>query len=253
MSIDETRLAMRERPQERPVMYHRWQHLTFLHWPVPADTLQRRLPPGLSVDTFDGVAYVGLVPFTMNDIRLSWLPPVVGLRSSHETNVRTYVVDENGTPGVWFFSLDAENPVFVHVARTWYSLPYQHARMSVERAEDGARYASVRRFGPASECRVDVDTGRTIGPAAPGTLEFFLIERYVLFAWTQRGLYQGRVWHEPYVVREATARSMQEDLLKAVQITHPDTPPLVHFCDGVEVSVYPLVPTSTQNIDVLDQ
>ena len=243
MTTIEMRLAQRERPKGRPKMFHSWRHLTFLHWPVPAEELQRLLPPGLTVDTHEGVAYVGLVPFTMHSIRLSWAAAMRGLRESHETNVRTYVVDERGVPGVWFFSLDAANPLFVRIARAWYRLPYVLAEMKVEREGDGWRYESVRRWpaspGAASNVLVTGIGEETV--VDPGSLEFFLVERYVLFSYSAGRLLSGRVFHKPYSVHKATCGYVQENLVKAAQIERPESEPHVLYSPGVDVEVFGLV------------
>ena len=112
------------RPNERIVMKQKWRDLLFLHWPVPPELLQPLLPPGLTIDTFEGDAYLGLVPFTMRDVRPVWAPAVPWLSHFPECNVRTYVHRGGASPGVWFFSLDAANPVAVMIARTIWKLPY---------------------------------------------------------------------------------------------------------------------------------
>ncbi len=241
MTTIEMRLAQRERPEGRPAMHHSWRHLTFLHWPVPAEQLQRLLPPGLTVDTYEGVAYVSLVAFTMRDMRLSWSPAVPGLSASHETNVRTYVVDANGVPGVWFFSLDAANPAIVRIARAWYHLPYTRASMSVETSERSATYECVRSSqDPTCMSRVEsVFSGEPLA-TTPGSLEFFLVERYVLFASWRGRLYTARVWHVPYPICAAECLFVSENLVKAAHIERPDVPPIVHFCPGVDVEVFTL-------------
>jgi uncharacterized protein YqjF (DUF2071 family) len=223
-------------------MHHCWRHLTFLHWTIDPVHLQRLLPPGLTVDTHEGSAYIGLVPFTMHGIRISGLPAVPGLRASHETNVRTYVVDERGVPGVWFFCLDAANPVFVHTARAWYRLPYVRSKMTLELAQGSVTYASSRRWprGVVAGCRVEATYSGDYAEPQPGSLEFFLVERYVLFAYGSGRLYEGRVWHAPYKVCPGNCISVEEDMLKALQIERPDEPPHVLHSPGVDVDVYSL-------------
>src|SRR5690349_20824053 len=96
------RIAPTHRPAEPVVMHQRWHHLLFLHWTVPAAALRTLLPPGLTLDTFEGRPYVGLVPFTMTGVRPARLPSFPPLSNFHETNVRTYVHREGRDPGVWF-------------------------------------------------------------------------------------------------------------------------------------------------------
>lgn len=225
------------RPYGRPVMHHSWRHLTFLHWPVAVERIQRLLPPGLRVDTFEDAAYIGVVPFTMHSIRLRGLPPLPGLSASHETNVRTYVIDEEGVPGVWFFSLDAENPVFVHTARAWYRLNYVLASMSLHASSDAVKYISRRRHGGvASHVETKIRAGSNV--ATPGSLDHFLVERYALYAFARGRLWRGRVSHDPYPLVKASCECVDEGLVAAAGITRPDIEPHVLFSPGVDVQVF---------------
>lgn len=220
-----------------------WRHLGFLHWAVEAEAIARLLPPGLEVDTFEGVAYVGLVPFTIPRS----CTPKLGLPvcpAFHEANLRTYVHRGGRAPGVWFFSLEAQSRLAVAGARLGYGLPYFHARMSMEVAGDPnaptVAYASKRsgRGGRAElRCRY-----RPTGPAAaagPGTLEFFLIERYLLYAARRGSFRQARVFHRPYPVRPAAAEDVVETLTRAAGLPPPaGPPPLVHYVDEIDVQIY---------------
>jgi uncharacterized protein YqjF (DUF2071 family) len=197
------RLQARDRPlPERPVLFQRWTDLLFLHWQVDPSRLQTRLPPGLTVDLHDGAAYLGLVPFFMKEIRPRACPPVPGLSWFLEMNVRTYVHDDRGRPGVWFFSLDANQPLAVRIARRFFHLPYHDASMAAPRDADGTVHYAVRRAGASAPTRLTyrIPQDETPAPATPGTLEFFLAERYLLFAWNgpRRRLHAGQVRHDPY-------------------------------------------------------
>ena len=139
------RLAACDHPAGFAVMRQRWSGLLFLHWPVDAAMIAERLPAGLQVDTFDGRAWIGVVPFFMGSIRPVGLPPVPWLSWFMELNVRTYVHDSEGNPGVWFFSLDCNQPVAVEIARRAFRLPYQHARMHSVREGSRVRYHCHRR------------------------------------------------------------------------------------------------------------
>jgi hypothetical protein len=236
-------------------MYQRWRHLLFLHWPVAAETLAPLLPPGLELDTFEGKAYVGLVPFTMTGIRPTWLPALPGLSRFHEVNVRTYVHALGRDPGVWFFSLDAANPLAVLAARRFYHLPYYAARIRLQEethppaGELEVAYHAVRQHAgprPAS-CTLGYRTGGQPAPARPGSLEHFLIERYILYAHAGDTLFRGRVHHAPYQVQPATLHSLQENLLAAAGITPAAIAPLVHYVRGVDVEIFPLEVAAEQS------
>ncbi|MEW4567272.1 DUF2071 domain-containing protein [Tautonia sp. JC769] len=225
-------------------MRQRWLDLLFLHWKVPAEIVAQTLPPGLEVDTFEGDAYLGLVPFTMRGVRPVGLPAVPWLSNFHEVNVRTYVHEKGRNPGVWFFSLDAANPVAVWLARSTFHLPYRWARMSLDRdqaAEGVIDYVSARRGrGASGACRIRYRPTGTPASAVPGTLAFFLLERYILYAFARGRLYSGRVHHQSYPVQDAELLALEESLLAASGFERSREEPLIHYASGVDVEVFPL-------------
>jgi len=134
------------RPRVRAFMHQRWHDLLFAHWPVPAPAIASRLPAGLELDTFEGRAWLGVVPFRMSGVRLAGLPPLPGAGAFPELNLRTYV-RRGDVRGVWFFSLDAASRLAVEAARLGFGLPYFHARMSTRPDGDGIVYSSERTSG----------------------------------------------------------------------------------------------------------
>ncbi len=245
MSEPETldRISPTRRPRERVVMYQRWRSLLFLHWEVPAALLAGLLPPGLTLDTYEGRAFVGLVPFTMRGVRPAWLPPFPPLSNFHETNVRTYVHREGRDPGVWFFSLDAANSIAVRLARAWFKLPYHFARMELTRSQEWVAYRSERLW-PApvpARCAVRCRPEGEASASTPGTLQHFLVERYFLYTVHGGAVWRGQVHHPAYQVRGAEVEGLDESLLAAAGIERPAVAPLAHFSDGVDVEVFPLM------------
>jgi len=241
---DAERGRVRQLPTERPVMREVWRHLGFLHWPIAAEEIARRLPPGLEVDTFGGVAYVGIVPFTIPLTQTAFWPGLPLASAFHEINLRTYVHRGGRDPGVWFFSLDAASRLAVAGARAAYRLPYFHARIRMEEGgADGDREIDfeARRSSPSVEARFTCRY-RPTGPvsaAPPGTLEFFVAERYLLYAWTGRKLRTARVFHQPYPLQSATVRDLDQTLTRAARLTMDATaPPLVHYAREVDVRIY---------------
>ena len=174
----EQRLAVRQRPlNQRHVMYQTWRSLLFLHWEIPAAKIQATLPQGLTVDMYKGKAYIGLVPFFMRHIRPRFLPPVPGISNFLETNVRTYVYDKHGTPGVWFYSLEANQWLAVKVARTFFRLPYFYASMSANQEElsQPIDYKTARQ-GTSQSSNFHYHSEGPIRYAEPGSFEFFLLQ-----------------------------------------------------------------------------
>ena len=234
---DEARLAARARGVASPAMFQRWSHLLFLHWRWDAADLRARLPAGLHLDTHEGHAWLGVVPFFMERIRPRFLPALPWLSWFHELNVRTYVFDENGTPGVWFFSLDCDQPVAVRAARAFFRLPYFDAAMRATRDEDRVRY-ECRRAGQDATSQFDYTLHEPLPPPAPGSLEFWLVERYVLFASTARGLRQGQVAHVPYPLSRATLGRFDALPLRWNGFAAPDrSPDHIAASRGVDVRV----------------
>jgi hypothetical protein len=251
-STEIDRLGPTLRPDEEAVMKQRWADLLFLHWAVDAQTLRARLPAGLELDTFEGRAYVGIVPFTVTGARPTWLPPLPFVSDFHEVNLRTYVQREGRDPGVWFFSLDASNAIVVQTARTLFKLPYRHAHIDLEiqappdgtaHAVDARRWIQfTSRTVKGDRPELDVRYGPAGAPqaAAPGTLDFFLLERYILYTESHGTLYRARVHHEPYPAQPATVPVLRENFLPGLGLARPERPPLAHYAREVNVDVFPL-------------
>src|SRR5215212_8847459 len=231
------RIAPTLAPDQSVVLYQNWHHLLFLHWEMPPAELQALLPPGLDLDTFEGKAYVGLIPFTITGVRPILLPPLPGLSSFHEVNVRTYVHRNGADPGVWFFSLDASNPIAVEAARSTYHLPYFDSHIDFRTAGEAlpevafsSHRADSRGAMPAHSHIRYAPVEGPAGPARVGTLEFFLAERYILYAADeQRDLYRARVHHQPYPIQRAEVRELDETLVWAAGIRRGTEAPLRHY------------------------
>ena len=212
-----------------PLLHQNWHHLLFLHWEVPPSELQALLPPGLDLDTFEGKAYAGLIPFTIQSIL-----------SFHEVNVRTYVTRNGGDPGVWFFSLDASSSIAVAAARAAYKLPYFNAEIDFSGFDFHSRRKDRRGQMPAN-CHVRYEPVEgPITHAAPGTLDHFLVERYLLYAVDdEHNLHRARVSHQPYPIERVNVLELGETLVWAAGIKRPESAPIRHYSREVNVKIYP--------------
>jgi uncharacterized protein YqjF (DUF2071 family) len=220
-------------------MYQSWGTLLFLHWPVPKETLRPLIPSGLAIDTYEGRAWVALAPFTLWGLRPPFAPPLPGVSRFHELNVRTYV-HANGVPGVWFFSLDAARLLPVLGARAFFFLPYHKARMSLRQAGSTVTYESVRTGAPAATFRAVWTLGAARPGAVPGSLDFFLVERYCLYAERRGRLYRSRIFHDPWPLYDARLESLESTMMEAAGFRQPAGAPLLHGGGPVHVEVWPL-------------
>ncbi len=230
-------------PPSRPwVMTQRWLDLLFAHWPVPPAVLRPHVPAALALDVHDGSAWIGIVPFRMRCVRRRGWPALPGTAAFAELNVRTYVTHE-GRPGVWFFSLDAGSALAVAVARRWYHLPYFRAQFAVARRGDQVDYASCRCGSGGDAAVLRARYGPTAPPrrVLPGSLEYFLTERYCLFAVDGRGqVYCGEILHAPWPLQPAEAEIEENTMLAPLGLRLPAHSPLLHFSARLDVLVWGL-------------
>lgn len=208
-----------------------WLDLAFLHWALPPDAVAPHLPDGIELHTFDGRAWVGLVPFWMSGVRPRFCPPVPGVSRFPEINVRTYAIVD-GVPGVYFFSLDTPSRIAVFAGNRFFHVPYRHARQRITAIDGGQHYVSHR----DGRCELDlrVEFGAP-APAPPGSLEHFLTERYCIHTVDGAGrLRRGPVRHAPWPLLTANASVTTNRLLERFGIT--DQPPTcAHASPGVQV------------------
>jgi uncharacterized protein YqjF (DUF2071 family) len=216
-------------PDSAWIQAQTWNDLLFAHWRVPADQLRRHLPAELQLDLFEGEAWLGITPFSLTGLRPRGVPPAPVLSHFLELNVRTYV-SAGGKPGIWFFSLDASSRLAVWAARRSYRLPYFHATMAKWRdrwlefrsRRDGANL--LGRYAPAGP----------VEHAPEGTLEYFLTERYCLYAHDGTQLYRAEIHHPPWPLQRAQAE-IRENTMAPRGVELPAEPPLLHYARRQDV------------------
>lgn len=239
----EERAQWREEPNEGVVLYQKWRNLLFAHWSFPADVIQKTLPEGLVVDTFHNKAWLGIVPFYMRDVHPRFVPSMPMISDFLELNVRTYVLDKDGRPGVWFYSLDCNQWLAITAARVGYYLPYFDAEMEVKEGADGLIDYRCRRRTSKKVSRFWYGGKGNARFAEPGTLDFFLIERYLLFTRDPASgdIFCGRVFHRPYPLVHANLAAYDTVMLEVDGLpTRAEAPEAVHFSPGVDVKTYGL-------------
>src|ERR1044071_723141 len=218
-------------PQSPWLMTQSWHNLLFAHWPVDGESLRRKVPAGLPLDLHDGQAWVGVVPFRMTTVAPRFVPAIPFISELAELNVRTYVT-VGGKPGVYFFSLDAESTMAVAAARSLLHLPYFAADMYVR--GDGERIECGSRRTDSSGAPAEfVAQYRPVAPpfeAEPGSLEYFLTERYCLYNVDARfRAYRLEIHHPPWKLQRADATISTNTMAEAAGLRLPSIAPLLHF------------------------
>jgi uncharacterized protein YqjF (DUF2071 family) len=217
-----------------------WHDLLFAHWPLHPDALRGLIPRGLTLETYDGSAWLGVVPFRMAGVRPRLVPPLPWMSSFAELNVRTYVT-AGGKPGVWFFSLDAANPVAVRAARAGFFLPYFDAQMSCRRKGDTISYSSKRthRGAPGATLQGSYQPTGPVYRSLPGTFDHWLTERYCLYAADPRGhVWRGEIHHRPWPLQPAEAKFQRNEMSYQIGIRLPQTQPVLHVARSLEVAAW---------------
>jgi uncharacterized protein YqjF (DUF2071 family) len=216
-------------------MLQTWRDLTFLHWAYSPEDIRKLLPPQLTLDTFDGAAWIGLAPFVLAGVRPFGLPSTPWISEFPETNVRTYVLGPDGQPGVWFFTLEADRLIGVLAARAWYKLPYRWAHMSVRSGQTVVEYRSRRNalFGKGST-DLAIELGAMM---TAGDFDNFLTARFRLYTVSGGRVRFAEIDHEPWPLQTGKVIRLEEDLVVNSGVPQPDGEPVVHFSRKLDVRV----------------
>ncbi len=225
--------------QWRPVLRQQWTELAYFHWPYEPDVVQRLLPRGVTVDTFGGDAWVGLIPFEMRKVQLGSLPALPWLGNFIEINVRTYVTDSLGRRAVWFFSLDVPRSVIVAVARSVFALPYCWAEAAHVQNDDRHHYTMTRRWPRDSTPHADMRfrAGDRIEDSAVGELEHFLCARWALVTKRRSQLLYGSVHHPRWPLHHVDEVEIDQTIIEAAGLPSPEGAPHALYSPGVDVGV----------------
>jgi uncharacterized protein YqjF (DUF2071 family) len=228
-------------------MRQTWSKLLFAHWPVKPEVLRPLIPPQLEIDTFEGTAWIGVVPFYMSNVRFHYLPPFPTTTEFCELNVRTYVFPKGGKPGVWFFSLDAASALAVMGARVAFHLPYYNAAMSLTPTGSEIHYHSQRthRGAPPAQFEGRYQPNGDVYYSQEGTRDHWLTNRLALYAAdSHRNVYRADITHDPWPLQPAQADISVNTMTQAAGISLPDTNPLLHYVERLDILAWYLKPIS---------
>jgi uncharacterized protein YqjF (DUF2071 family) len=241
MSSRIDRLSIRQRPEGQPLMHQAWGKLLFMHWKIAPELLRPLVPNQLTIDTYNDSAWIGVIPFTMWDIRPlpPYVPPIPGLNAMHELNVRTYV-HFKGVPGVWFFSLDCTSEGAVLAARTFYYLPYYKAHIDLDESNGTINYESQRLEAPVANFLARWRTGEDLSTSDPDSLDYFLTERYCLYSEHKGEIYRARIFHQPWSLRTANVDFFESSMIESLGLPTPQGAPALHYAEKISVDIWKL-------------
>lgn len=235
-------------------MQQRWHNLLFAHWPVDPAALRRAVPRELTIDTFNGQAWLGIVAFRLSGVKLRGLPEVPPVASFPEVNVRTYVT-YNGRPGVYFLSLDADNPLAIALARPWFRLNYYNSEISFQEAGDCVEFRSrrIERGAPQAQLCAEYRPLPCEEAFHPGPLEHWLTDRFSYYVVPRHRVLRCDIEHAPWRLQPACARFTENSMAQAYGVELPTLEPLLHYARFMEAHVWPLrrVPQVMYNASLL--
>lgn len=227
-------------PKRRWSLRQNWINLTFLHWVVDPELLSPYIPKDLELDTFEGKAYVGTIPFIMEKVRPYFLPYLPFITTFPEFNVRTYV-KKKGKAGVLFLTLDAQSHITCAYAPRAYGLPYKYAKANVNFSKGDYIWHS-KRTSDGLELKGSSKSIGNIRKAEKDTLEYFLFERYCLYVSHKEKLYMAYTQHNPWEYYDGEAIITKNSLTEFFNlgINNYLSPDLVHVTRGVKVKTWNL-------------
>lgn len=219
-------------PESRWKYYQEWNKSLFMHWTVDPAIIEPLIPADITLDLFEGKAWVSVVAFTMQKIRPRHLPFFKPISDFHEINVRTYVT-KNNKPGVYFINIEAQKAVSVFLSRNISGLPYEKAVMHRKEQPALCIYTSSnlpKKFHLHAEYEI------TKKDITKTPLDLFLTERYCLYVPVQNQFYRYNIHHVAWPLQAVTIHK----LTLQYQIGHfwvnSNTPPLLsHYSEGVKV------------------
>ncbi len=221
------------------IMSQTWNDVLFAHWDVAEEWLRAHIPPALELDTYEGKAWISILPFHISKLRARFLPPIPGVQAFPELNLRTYV-SYQGRPGIYFFSLDASHRLAVIGARMLFHLPYYHADMAFDKKEECVSFWSFRKGKEKAECKAVYQPISSPTLATPGSLDHWLTERYRLYTTFKEQLYYEDIYHEPWQLQEVEAQIPATGVATAHGFTLPERAPLLHYAKKQKVRFWPI-------------
>ena len=228
-------------PNKPWMMKQTWNDLLFANWPISVTELKKIVPDALTIDTYEGEAWISIVPFQLSGARPRFMPSLPYLSNFPEINVRTYVTLQ-GKPGVYFFSLDADQHIIVELARLGLHLPYYHAEINVVTDSDQIiHYRSIRRDSRAKpgQFAASYRPVSKVRYSESDCLAYWLTERYCMYMTNSKGtIYRGEINHSPWPLQLAEANIETNTLFNSFGLSQPVNKPLLYYAEKLDVHAW---------------
>lgn len=208
--------------------YQEWNKAIFLHWEIEKEIVEKWIPSGVKIDTYNGKAWISLVAFTMENIRPRLLPAFSPISNFHEINLRTYVIKEN-KPGVYFLNIEAQKWFSAYISRKISGLPYQKSDITHD-IKEKKLFAHFKKKGFNLE--IDYKIGNLI--ADKNALDVFLSERYCLYLDLNNEIIRYEIHHLPWQINELTCTKLKTNyFIEDIDLNRK--PDLIRYSEGIQV------------------
>ena len=209
--------------------YQQWNNTVFLHWIVPAEEIQELLPPGLELDTFEGNAWISLVAFDVNKMRLKYLPPFPFISNFTEINVRTYVT-KNGIDGIYLFSIETDKFIEVLLTRNFIGLPYVKSEIKKSKGKLSSANKVHNYYLDLTYKHIGISNAKT-------ELDYWLTERHCLYNYREEKLYRHNIHHKEWNLEEADI-SVWDINYNFNEISLNVNPDKIHYSNKLDVLLW---------------
>jgi len=216
-------------PQKKWKYFQEWHHTIFLHWEIPVYYIEEFIPNTIKLDTFNNMAWISLVAFDVENMRMRNLLPIPYISNFHEINVRTYVI-KDGIPGIYMFSIETNKIIDVLFTRLFVGLPYQKSDI---------KWTQKRLISKNTDSyqRLDINIGKTKPLTEKTALDFWLTERHALYEASNNKLHRFDIHHKEWDLQnlDVTINDILYDTGKYSLTNFPDK---IQYADKIEVLLW---------------
>jgi len=218
-------------------MTQEWHDVYFLHWPISPEDIQQYVPKELEIDTFEDQAWIGLIFFTMKNLRTRLMPPIPRINTFLELNVRTYV-KHKGKSGVYFFSLDVNNKIVAQLGGFSGFLPFRFANMTSKADYHVVTFQNRREYTEKYPEVFIASVEVSSEPIQRTSLEYWLTERHHLWTKVMGKLIRQYNEHSPWILQRAHCTVHENSMVPLIIRNVKEDEPIAHFSKYKKAFLY---------------